>query len=156
MEEHLFTPPYTPCWQWRGDHKHRKRVFKRSGRSSLEKLHEIDTPKTWIPSSVRNYIVGGMPVLLEDVPGTDVTGLLCINVTFFLQEGTLLRDDIQWFPCLVGWNNSTPSIACSSHSKSPGDDFLHGLVPRKSKGSCCQPMRPWSEMSGAEQSALCI
>lgn len=88
--------------------------------------------------------------------GTDVTGLLWINVTFFLQEGTLLTDAIQWFPCLVGWDSSTAPIACSSHSKSPGGYFLHRLVPCKSKGSWCQPMQPSSQMSGAEQPALRI
>lgn len=145
MEEHLFTPSYTLCWQW-------EKVIATTEKVLLgdpEKLHENYTPKTWIPSSVRNCIVEGMPVLLEDASGTDVTGLLCINVTFFLREGTLLRDATQWFPCLVEWDNSTSPVAFSSHSKSPGGDFLYRLVPHKSKTSWCQPMNPWSEMTDA-------
>lgn len=87
MEEHLLTPTvHTLLAEGRGDSNHRKTAFKRSSRSSLGKLHKNDTPKTWIPASTSNYIVEGIKVLLEDPPGTDISGLLCLNVTFFFKK----------------------------------------------------------------------
>lgn len=79
----------------RDDNNDRESAFKRFSIISLGNTTG-KCPKTGVTSNIRNYIVGGMPVLLEDDPATEVTGLLCIIVTFFLQ-GTILRTVVPVF-----------------------------------------------------------
>lgn len=131
----VLTPTiYTLLAEGRGDSNHRKKSFKRSSRSSLGNLYENDTPKTWIPSSIRNYTAEGIKVLLEDAPGTDVSGLLCLNITFFFRKQHFSEMQYSGFPNLVECKSLTSPIACFfSYSKNSRVAFCRGWCHTKAK-----------------------
>lgn len=133
----MLTPTtHTLLAEGRGDSNHRKKkAFKRSSRSSFENLNEKKlTPKTWIPSSIRNYIVEGIEVLLENAPGIDISGLLCLNVTSFLKKEHF--SGMQYSGSHVWWSVRVQlllKLFFFSHSKNPRVTFCRGWCHAKAK-----------------------